>query len=241
MTGEVRRIIYLNEQGKLQRSQNGEIVNIGGTSNSTFTVDGKGLMFDDGTSTSGSSGGIGNINLSLQTAYNNQKTNIGNTLNVNLKAGQDLVFVGENGLHYFKIDGANGNIELNGQVNGIPFSDITNHISVSSAIKHNASEISVTPITQIPTATNVQEALEQINTVIQNNEIADVSGFEHIQVNPLSTWTVVHGKNTKRLQWTIWDDNDEWVLPDSVIINDQNTITINFGMPQSGRLILMSF
>jgi hypothetical protein len=60
-----RKPIILDDDGIFSQLPDGEIINAGGTDQSTWTVDGRGLLFDDGTSTSG--GG----SLTLQTVYNN--------------------------------------------------------------------------------------------------------------------------------------------------------------------------
>lgn len=68
-----------------------------------------------------------------------------------------------------------------------------------------------------------------------------VSGYEWTQTVAATVWHIPHGKNTRRLQVSIWDLSDEMVFSDIVKIVDSNTVTISFNTPVSGRAILMLF
>jgi hypothetical protein len=70
---------------------------------------------------------------------------------------------------------------------------------------------------------------------------SSVIGFEWIQSVPSEVWTIPHGKNSKKIQVTIWDEVDEQVYSDTVKIVDLNTVLITFNTPISGRAILMIF
>lgn len=67
------------------------------------------------------------------------------------------------------------------------------------------------------------------------------SGFEHTQSVANNTWVIVHGENTKRVQITIYDINDNVILPDNIVLTDSNTTTVTFGAPQDGRAVLIMF
>ena len=81
--------VLLESDGVFGQLPNGGIINAGGTSNHTFTVDGRGLLFDDGTSTgTGGSGSFANV--TLQLAYNNSP-NTGGVAGIQLAPGKDFV------------------------------------------------------------------------------------------------------------------------------------------------------
>jgi len=68
-----------------------------------------------------------------------------------------------------------------------------------------------------------------------------VVGYEHVQASMSQNWIIVHNKNSKRVQVTIWDDTDEMVLADYVQIVDPNTVHVHFNTSITGRAILLLF
>jgi hypothetical protein len=109
-----------------------------------------------------------------------------------------------------------------------------------SKIKHTAKQISVrTDLLPNITGSNIQEAIESISsklTAIAGN----IRGYEHIQQVVSGIWIVNHGGNTKRIQITLWDSNDEQIFADTKI-QDANTVVISLNPPITGRAILMLF
>lgn len=325
---DIRKIIYIGDDGVQARTVSGDITNIGGTNHATFTVDGKGLLFEDGSSTSGNPSSSGAF--SLQSAYNSSSDNNGNA-SIKLAAGKDFVIYDDNnnaiffkiqsttgdvtitgnltvlgdatiirstsevtdhwaispvsgstvalsiepvlnsvvtadlvnikningGSPVFRVDATgktilkttqvNGNLTIIGTINGVDIVDLKNevydHLTSASFPKHLASQISVSTIASIPTAVNVQEALIQLANKIANITLnADVvTGLEFTQVIPDTVWTITHNQNTKRIQFTVYDENDEWILPDRFQFIDSNTVHVNFGRLTAGRVILMLF
>lgn len=55
---QIKKLIYLNDKGLLNRTEDGAITNIGGTAQSSFTVNGIPVLLDDG---SHGGGGTGNV------------------------------------------------------------------------------------------------------------------------------------------------------------------------------------
>lgn len=318
------KLIYLNSAGKLSRCQDGAISNLGGTSNPTFVIDGKGVMLEDGST---STGGVG---YTLQTIYDNS-TDVNNNASIKLTTGKDLViYDDDNSAVFFKIDAETGaititgdltvqgnatllgsavqtadhlvinttsptvpafviepapsivptanlidvkyvngggsvfkvsglgittaktlevtnNLTVLGTINGIDIVDLSgqlqSHLTNSAALKHTAAEVSVSPVPQAPGAINVQDALNGLGTAIQNiSAVANaIHPLEFIQMAPVDTWYIQHNQNTRKIQWTLWDENDEYIAPDRVAIIDNNNMRVYWGAPQTGRIILMCF
>lgn len=229
--------IYRDETlGEMGRLPDGGIVNIGGTSNTTFTVGGRALLFDDGSSTGPSSGGI-----TLQAVYDNALV----PAQIDTETGKNIVF---NALNASKLTfnantGAvtiDGDVSLLGLLNGVAVSDLIDHINGAlSPPKHGAEQISVddSSFTTV-SGTDVQAALESIDNQLTSGS---VSGYEHVQNTPALTWSIAHGGGSQRIQVTIWDETNGMMLPDEVTIVDANNVTVSFNTAQVGRAILMIF
>ena len=106
------KLIFLNTSGLPQITPDGFMSNIGGTSNHTFTVGGRGLLFDDGSSTSGS----GSLSSSLQAAYNASPI-INNAAGIQLATGKDFaIFDDSNSNIFFKVDAETGKVTITGDL-----------------------------------------------------------------------------------------------------------------------------
>ena len=69
----------------------------------------------------------------------------------------------------------------------------------------------------------------------------NVFGFEYVQTNPATIWTIAHNRNTTKIQSTIWTETNEILYPDTVQIVNTNTVVVVFNTPQVGRAILILF
>ena len=103
-----RKPIFLDNDGIFAQLQDGDIINAGGTDHSTFTVDGKGLLFDDGTSTAG-----GGSPITLQKVYDQTPT----PARIKLATGKDFVIADDtdDGV-YFKVDAETGKVTITGDL-----------------------------------------------------------------------------------------------------------------------------
>lgn len=316
-----RKPIILDEAGIFSQLADGEIINAGGTDQTTWTVDGRGLLFDDGTSTSG--GG----SLTLQQVYSNS-SNLAGEAKIKLITGKDFVITDDtDDLLYFRIDSETGkititgdlevlgsstiidtviqdsdhwqitpklgttsalriepdigvvpivdlvtvrtsfggapafridaggnliltqNLTVGGQINGVDIVDLKNdvdrHALGTVGYRHKADEVDIDPIASIPLATNVQEALADINTkvdsIVGGGGGGTVYGYEHIQNAPATIWTAVHGGGSFRTQVTIYDTNWEQVLPEDVKVIDNNTVRVTFASAMAGRAMILLF
>ena len=141
------------------------------------------------------------------------------------------------------------NIIIDGTVDGVDISnfkaEFDAHLSGAAGYRHQAVDVDIMPIFTIPGATNVQEALEMINTKADlaggGGAGGTVTGFEHVQLTPAVTWTVNHALASPRAQVTIYDSNWEQILPENVKILDANTILISFNTAIAGRAMVLAF
>lgn len=326
----VLKPIYLNTKGIQAQLQDGAIVNIGGTVSHSFTFNGKGLICEDGSTTTGGTASIGGGAGTLQAVYNNSSDSHGNATIV-LQTGKDfIVYDDTNPAIFFKIQSTTGDVTVTGNltvlgsttltntveisdhwtlqpshptsislsiepaVGNIPSADLINvkivnggspvfrvdatgktilktlqvsgnvtvvglingqditvmanelndHLTPSTFPVHNARQIQVIPtIPTLPGINNVQDALQglatQIAHVTLGNTIA--RGFEYIQAVPSALWQISHSQNTRRVQFTVYDENGNWILPNSFKIIDQNNVQLGFGTGQMGSAILMMF
>lgn len=251
MTRIFKPIYRDDELGELGRLPDNAVVNIGGTSSPTFTVGGRALMFDDGSSTAPSTG----VGFTLQAAYSNSVA----PAQINTAAGKNIVFNALNGTQ-FVFNASNGgvtiqgNLNLVGTLNGVPIANLIDHINASAQTpKHGAEQISFDDagLSNVAGST-VQEALESIDSQLTSIGVGNVQGFEFVQNTPSNVWYVVHNGNSDRVQFNVWATTtvdygsgpvtvQETILPDAITIVDQNTVYIVFASPQAGRAILMLF
>lgn len=153
------------------------------------------------------------------------------------------------GASVFTIDPAGvthiSNLDV-GLVNGVDFSAFKqafdDHVSISSpGVKHTAAQISVDPASLTPlVGNNVQEVLESVAQAISSG-IGSVQGFELVQTTASDVWYAIHNGGTRRVQITVWDENDEIVYPERVSAANDNSVTIFFNTPMTGRAVLMLF
>jgi len=115
--------VLLETDGVFGQLPNGGIINAGGTSNPTFTVNGRGLLFDDGTST-----GVGNSSITLQTVYDNSPAVAGAT-KIKLTTGKDFVIADDtdDGL-YLKVDSETGKVTITGDLEVLGNSSVINTV-----------------------------------------------------------------------------------------------------------------
>jgi hypothetical protein len=134
-----------------------------------------------------------------------------------------------------------------GQVNGVDIAglqqQLIDHANLSSeSIKHTAAQISFDDSEAAPViGETVQAAIQSIATSLAAINPSNVTGFEHVQETPSTTWTVVHGQNTRKAHVTLWDTSDEMIMADTVTIADANTIVIRYNTAIAGRAVLVLF
>lgn len=137
------------------------------------------------------------------------------------------------------------NLTVPGTINGVNLvqflADFSDHIDpLSASFKHPAAQISVisTGFANI-TGTSVQDALQSIDAELGLR--GDVFGFRYTQATPSAAWTIIHGGNTQNVQISVWDMDNNIIIPDAINIMNNNTVVILFGTAMIGRAILMLF
>lgn len=181
-----KKPLILETDGVIGQLPNGGIINAGGTSHPTFTVGGRGLLFDDGTSTGG--GGTPPPPLTLQGIYDASYIPDGRVALVSLEAGKSLTIGSKTSSDvYFTVDGSTGDVSLSkalavagnasiggnlsvtGTVNGVNIAalkaDLDKHLAGDPGYRHLAVNVDITPIAGLPVGTaTVQAALEALNS-----------------------------------------------------------------------------
>lgn len=325
---ETRKLIALASTGILHRTEQGAITNIGGTDNNTFTVDGKALLFADGTSTTG---GPVTIASDFQSVYDNTVIDpSSNAAVIKLTTGKDFAILddSDNSI-FFRVDAETGKITITGDlevlgsstiietvindadhwkitpstgvvsalvvepesgitplvdlvvfrseyaeavpafkiastgnttirslnvannltvagtINGYDLSAIvnvlTNHVTSSSSVKHNANEIGVDvtpPLVSLQPISNVQNSLEQLNIKIDNATGSASNIITFVKNIPEIQWTINHNMGSSSITYSLWDTFGKSILADSVEIADDNTIIVDWGVAQAGKIVI---
>lgn len=114
-----KKPIVLDSDGVFATLADGEQINAGGTSSPTWTVNGQGLLFADGSSTSNQPS-----TLSLQKVYNNSPNS--NPL-IKLTAGKDFIIADDtDNSIFFSIDSETGKVTITGDFEVLGSSAIIN-------------------------------------------------------------------------------------------------------------------
>ena len=116
------------------------------------------------------------------------------------------------------------------------FTELDNHLSLTApGIRHTAEQISAANLARA----TVQGVLELMQAQIIALQAS--SGLQLIEfpfATPSTAWTVRHNRNTKKVMVTIYDGNDEEIIPDSIKITDGNIIEILWDVEQVGRVVI---
>lgn len=312
MTTPVFKPIYLlDAEGELARLPDNAITNIGGVSGPTFTVGGRGLLFEDGTSTNPAPGSGYTLDLAYAGSLNPATINLTADKNLVFKAVNSKQFVFDANTGTVTIEGdlnvlgasnviegtisnldqvnirpplpttvgltlqplagvsplanllevaatAGGplvfsigptgtttltDLSITGTINGVDADALVDHInSATTPAKHTAQQVSVDPTNLVNVSgTNVQQVLESIDSKLVALNADNVTGYEYVRPVAGSVWTIAHNSGTTRVQLTVWDEENTYLLPDVIKVVDGNTVEIRFSTPQAGRAILMLF
>jgi hypothetical protein len=70
---------------------------------------------------------------------------------------------------------------------------------------------------------------------------SSVTGYQFTQASAISTWNIAHNLGSETVITQIYDNTNTLIIPDSVVIVDEDNITVTFGAAQAGIAILMAF
>jgi len=146
MTRILKPVYLIDELGELGRLPDGSIVNIGGVEGPSFTVGGRGLLFDDGSSTS--PGGVDGF--TLQVAYDNATSPAA----IVLDTGKDFVLEAVNG-RKLTFNADTGNVVIEGDLS------VLGDSSVIEGSIYNVNQVNISQ----PDATTVGLIIEPLNSV----------------------------------------------------------------------------
>lgn len=68
----------------------------------------------------------------------------------------------------------------------------------------------------------------------------EISGHNHVQSTPLSTWVVQHDLNTTVVNIQVFDSNNRAFIPDEVEVLTPNSVQIAFSSDTVGRAVVLS-
>lgn len=141
---------------------------------------------------------------------------------------------------------ATQNLTVGGLINGINIvslnNEVQNHENAVVGFRHEAVDVDITPISGLPGAANVQQALQALDSKISGgSNFGTVFGFEYIQTIPSASWTVNHNGNTLRATITVYDTQNQQVIPEEVHIIDANNVLVTFGTPLAGIALVVLF
>ena len=161
----IRKLIYLSDGGIQTRTEDGAIANLGGIYNTagTFTVNGKGLLFDDGTSTNGSPGQAGGGGSTLQAAYD-ASTDIYGNATIVLSTTKDFAIYDDiTQSVYFKIASGTGAVTITGDLNVLGAANFTNLTEISDHWSIQPSNANVVAFSIEPIISNGTPIADLIN------------------------------------------------------------------------------
>lgn len=168
--------IYLfDEDGELGRLPDGGILNAGGVVGPTFTVGGRGLLFDDGTSTNPTPG----TGFTLDVAYSNSTS----PATINLVTGKNFVLDAVNSKKFiFNAD--TGTVTIEGDLNVLGASNV-----IEGTVS-NLDQVNIRP----PLPTTVGFTLQPfagVTPTVNLFEVASVAGGPLVfRIGPTGTTTI---------------------------------------------------
>lgn len=130
---------------------------------------------------------------------------------------------------------------LNGQPVGSLFSQLSSIQAALDAFMNSENSQILDLADRFQNIDNQFGSLNTRVTAIENQisslSVTNVLGFEFTQLVEAETWTILHFAGSKRVQFTVYDEINRFIVPDDAIILDENTLIIHFASPQAGTCI----
>lgn len=68
----------------------------------------------------------------------------------------------------------------------------------------------------------------------------ELTHYTHSQNSASDTWSIAHNLNTTSVQVQLFDNSNHVMIPDNIIINDSNNVTVTFGTAIQGRAVVLT-
>lgn len=68
----------------------------------------------------------------------------------------------------------------------------------------------------------------------------ELDTFVYADTSPSQVWTITHNLNTTTPMVQVYDTDFLMVIPDNIIVVDNNTVEVDFGDPMAGRAVIMA-
>lgn len=211
-------------------------VNLGGTDGPTFYVNGRPLLFADGTSTDGSMVSV----LTLQGAYVNSPSG-----GIDLTAGKDLLVTALNSQH-LRVSAETGLVTVTNDlhVGAVSFTAFYGQVAPHVApggVRHTATQVSVQGPFSVIAGGDVETALLSVDAALSSAAASAVKTHEHVQASAATTWVIAHNKASTRAVASLYDQDGIEILADEVRVLNASTVQVMFDMPQAGRAVVLLF
>lgn len=79
------------------------------------------------------------------------------------------------------------------------------------------------------------------NFVVDGSALSGVSSVSKFSqaFSSITSGTFTHNFNTVDVIVQVWTDNNDWLLPDRIFIENGNQVSLFFNQPQSGRIVII--
>jgi hypothetical protein len=68
----------------------------------------------------------------------------------------------------------------------------------------------------------------------------EITAFTFVQSTESSTWVINHNLNTTSVSPTVYDELGRVVIPSEITVNSASQVTVDFGTPAKGKVVLVS-
>jgi hypothetical protein len=68
----------------------------------------------------------------------------------------------------------------------------------------------------------------------------EITAYTYVQTTNSSTWVVNHPLNTGSVSVTVYDTQNRVIIPNEIVVNDNNTVTVYMGTPAQGSVVVLS-
>jgi len=85
------------------------------------------------------------------------------------------------------------------------------------------------------------QVLGKVGGVIQGVNVTGLGGksYVHIESTPSNLWILPHNLNSLDYVASVFDENDNMLIPNNIIASDANNIFIDFVAPMIGKAVIV--